>query len=117
MFRHQLYAYQEDFDFVSGTLPDALVFGLGDQLERAQAILNARNNDQISLALESLDWLLRTGDTLLYKQALASENEQGTVISRVKALLCLLSISTLTNWRTSQSLPGRIILRRWSWRS
>ena len=89
MRRLKLHRYQEDFDFVSGTLPEALLFDFGDQLERAQSILQIRNNAQVSAALESLDWLLRTGDALLFRHALTSHNEHGTVISRVKALLCL----------------------------
>jgi len=88
MFDHRLYNYQDDFDFVSGTLPEAL-FNLWDQLERAQAILKGRNNYQISQALESLDWMFRRGDELLFKEALASEREQGTFVSRVKSLSCL----------------------------
>jgi hypothetical protein len=90
MKRPQLYPYQEHFDFAAGTLPEALLFDFGDQLERAQAILRNRNKAQVGDALESLDWLLRTGDALLLKDALSSDKEQGTVISRVKALLHLI---------------------------
>jgi len=88
MFRHQLDSYQEDFDFIAGTLPEVLL-NLWDPLERAQAILKKRNNHQIGQALESLDWMLRTVDELMLTQALASNKPQGTIISRVKALLCL----------------------------
>jgi len=88
MLNHQLYSYQVDFDFIAGTLPEMLL-NFWDPLERAQTVLKDRNNHQVSQALESLDWMLRTGDKLLLTQSLASNRPQGTIISRVKALLCL----------------------------
>ena len=61
MYNFHLYARDENFDLLKGALSGTLYFLLGDQLERARAVLSGRNADEVAYAIDSLDWMLRQG--------------------------------------------------------
>lgn len=82
-----LYARDEKFDLINGTLSGTHHFLFGDQMERAQAVFEGRTNEQAAYAIESLDWMLREGSLHLFKQTMEVLNtKEHHFISRVKAL-------------------------------
>lgn len=91
MFNFRLYARDEAFDLLRGTLPPMLHAALGDQLERARRVLHHRSAAEVAHAIESLEWLLRESNRVFFAEAMQLLNEQDSVfISRVKALRALM---------------------------
>lgn len=82
-------ALAEDFDYLHDALPPTLLVVLGDQVQRARAILAGRPREQVDYALESLDWMLREGDRF-FEQAF-HDGEHGDLahFNRAKALQAL----------------------------
>jgi hypothetical protein len=88
-FDYHLYAYDPDFDLKAGSLPGALYFTFGDQLQRARALLAKRTQEEIRYAFESIDWLLRKGSDWHFYEAIAGADHEPVFVNRVKALRCL----------------------------
>jgi hypothetical protein len=68
-------------------LSDNLYFLFGDQLERARAVLAGRSTEEITYAIESLDYLLREGSQHLFAESVeVLKTKDHHFINRVKAL-------------------------------
>jgi hypothetical protein len=87
VFAFHLYARDEDFDLVCGSLPAYLHVLLGDQLERARAILHIRSREEIAYAIGSLDWILREASGVLFEEVTRRlETQDHAFVNRAKVL-------------------------------
>jgi hypothetical protein len=106
MYGFHLFARDEDFDLLTGTLPGTLHFLLGDQLERARAVLSGRDTDEVAYAIDCLDWMLRKGSQPLFEESIEALKQQDHhFISRVKALRAYRAHFDITN---QSNLPNAI---------
>lgn len=77
-----------DFDLLTGELPAELRPYFGDQVRRARKILKDRTEEEVEYALDSLEWMLKSGMQTLFANAIIEEEEfpEGRFINNAKAL-------------------------------
>ncbi|PCI22602.1 MAG: hypothetical protein COB62_01155 [Piscirickettsiaceae bacterium] len=103
-FFHTLYSYNEDFDFFDDSLPDNYSLAFGDQLSRARKLLKKRSRGQINYIIESLDWMLKEGDKILFEHINKKTDIEGEAFhDRVKSLKSYSEAFDITN---QENLPN-----------